>query len=554
MADSGTRPKGPPRFDFTLIDDEEFELLCFLVILMDFPEAERLRPPEDGADAGLEDSTPGRYRRCWQFKQYGGGRVSWKKCESSLDRAVVIYKMPRYTFVFAQDLTGRQKQTFRERLQERHPGVKVDHVGSSRIIAKLLSGEQGARIANYFYEDPSSNSTALMAALRAGGPLENGADVAERLAATGDFLAGYDPFFEYPATIHETGGTPPLPWPNSVLTVERVGPRSTSRTDVIPRNPEAMSRFAPSFRLLFADSEEGRRAKKEFDDALRYGGELETGEGLKVEFTQTTHLFRDHVGPLPDQSRLVVRRPAIPVRLEVEAPAGTVGLDVALEAIPPPPEWDGAFSATVAGFELLVRFRLQGVGAEQSLSWRYLAEPIPVRERLEGVKLAVALYRGGVLKMTRRDNGQLLLAEPFERREFPGWLDGLTNVLEAVMAIEEWAGVRFTLPETMLPEELHNMAELSYIIQRQQSRMKFEAIDLRVSDEQLKALDEDSVKLGLSIDTEAELFGVKFPVGRLEGVVNARIASKSRLLSGEVDVRLEPASEDDQTPVFVLVR
>ena len=49
---------GPPRFDFTDLEDEDFELLCFLVVLLDFPDAERLRPPDDGADAGLE-GTPG---------------------------------------------------------------------------------------------------------------------------------------------------------------------------------------------------------------------------------------------------------------------------------------------------------------------------------------------------------------------------------------------------------------------------------------------------------------------------------------------------------------
>ena len=41
-------PLGPPRFDFTDLEDEDFELLCFLVVLLDFPHAERLRPPDGG--------------------------------------------------------------------------------------------------------------------------------------------------------------------------------------------------------------------------------------------------------------------------------------------------------------------------------------------------------------------------------------------------------------------------------------------------------------------------------------------------------------------------
>jgi hypothetical protein len=87
-------PLGPPQFDFAVIGDEDFELLCFLVVLMDFPDAERLRPPDDGADAGLEGAKAGSYRRCWQFKHSVDGHVSWGKCEASLDRAVDVYKMP----------------------------------------------------------------------------------------------------------------------------------------------------------------------------------------------------------------------------------------------------------------------------------------------------------------------------------------------------------------------------------------------------------------------------------------------------------------------------
>ena len=76
---------GPPRFDFTDLEDEDFELLCFLVVLLDFPDAERLRPPDHGADAGLE-GTPGNYLRCWQFKSYSGIRNCSVELPSRLSR------------------------------------------------------------------------------------------------------------------------------------------------------------------------------------------------------------------------------------------------------------------------------------------------------------------------------------------------------------------------------------------------------------------------------------------------------------------------------------
>jgi hypothetical protein len=47
------QPLGARRLDFSALDDDDFELLVYLVVLSEFPEAIRLRAPDKGADSAL---------------------------------------------------------------------------------------------------------------------------------------------------------------------------------------------------------------------------------------------------------------------------------------------------------------------------------------------------------------------------------------------------------------------------------------------------------------------------------------------------------------------
>src|SRR5919106_5283828 len=102
------QPLGPRRLDFTVLSDEDFELLCYLVVLLEFPDAVRLRAPDGGADSALPEGAIRVYVRCWQAKRFTG-HIHWGQCRASLDAAVRNYRMPHYTFCFARDLTGGQE-------------------------------------------------------------------------------------------------------------------------------------------------------------------------------------------------------------------------------------------------------------------------------------------------------------------------------------------------------------------------------------------------------------------------------------------------------------
>jgi hypothetical protein len=46
-------PLGPRRLDFGVLSDDDFELLCYLIVVVEFPAAVRLRAPDRGADSAL---------------------------------------------------------------------------------------------------------------------------------------------------------------------------------------------------------------------------------------------------------------------------------------------------------------------------------------------------------------------------------------------------------------------------------------------------------------------------------------------------------------------
>jgi hypothetical protein len=220
------KPLGPRRLDFGALTDDDFEVLSYLVVLLEFRDAVRLRAPDLGADSALPAGANRTYKRCWQAKRFTG-HVHWGQCVGSLDAAIANYKMPHYTFCFARDLTGGQEEQFKKRLARR--GVKVDYWGASRILGTLLGSTQGERIANHFYPDPTRNAAALMQAFRAGGALDTGADAAERLTAVADWLASHDPFFAYPSYERETGMAGASLTPGAVIAIEEIGPSITQQ-------------------------------------------------------------------------------------------------------------------------------------------------------------------------------------------------------------------------------------------------------------------------------------------------------------------------------------
>jgi len=276
LASRSAEPLGPRKLDFGQLTAEDFELLCFLILTTKHKEARRPRAQDAGADALLPDSSGIGYSRCWQFKRFTQN-ISWPSCIDSLDRAVERYKMPHYTFCFARDLTGNQERFFLEKLAGRHKGVKVDYWSHSQLLATLITSPDGERIVNWFYERPSMDISTLLVAVRAGGPLESGADVSGRLRAVAEWLIRNDPWFSYTIGTREVGMLTPAPQPGSIGALELHGPQVVERYEALPRNDLAIEEFGPAGKILFDDSEAGRRSHEAFQQALA------SGEGVTIE-------------------------------------------------------------------------------------------------------------------------------------------------------------------------------------------------------------------------------------------------------------------------------
>lgn len=192
MSSANEQPLGPRRLNLGALTDEDFEEVCFLVVRLEFPEAIKLDNPDGGADSALPSEDRATYLRCWQAKRYTE-HIRWGHCKDSLDRAVVRWRMSRYTFCFARNLTEGQEKKFQTDLVGRHAGVRVDYWSHSRLESALLTSEQGERIARHFYGDPVGDAQAIARALRAGGELSSGEHAADRLSAIAEFLARHDP-------------------------------------------------------------------------------------------------------------------------------------------------------------------------------------------------------------------------------------------------------------------------------------------------------------------------------------------------------------------------
>lgn len=558
-------PLGPRRLDFTALTDDDFELLCYLVVLIEFPDAVRLRAPDLGADSALPTNGSG-YTRCWQTKRFTE-HVKWGHCRDSLDAAVPAYQMARYTFCFARDLTGSQHKLFRKHLVGLHDGVTVDYWGASRLVRALLASPQGERIANHFYGDPTHDARALMHALRADGPLETGADATDRLRAVGEWLAGHDPFFAYTASVREAHIPSPGATPGAVVVFEEVGPETAERLEAVPRNAEAVERFGPEFAVLFESSDEGRAALQRFQRALETGEEVTVEQGVAIQFKRMPPLLQSRVPEEPLEDVSITFGPSEPGRptrwpahLVAHSDRGQGVIDIDLEPVDPPSGWDGALEGSRGGLTVILLFRRTEDHGEAKLTFNFAYDStLPVVDLLAATATLVALHGRGVLEIEARDGSRPNLQFDLVDQSLHPFVNALLQLLEGVRLIEEWSGRTLTLAPSISREEMWAISQVSYVLRNGHSNMNVEQVTLEFDQASYEAFQSrplGPMRLGLPL--RLNLFDEELSLGYLVGEVSdIRIASATPIAGAEPQawsVRLEPASEEARRPVFRLQR
>lgn len=551
-------PLGPRQFDFTSLSNDDFELLSYLVVLLEFPAAVRLHAPDLGADHALPEGRSRDYARCWQAKRFTG-HIHWGQCCSSLDAAVKAYEMPHYTYCFARDLTGNQERVFKHRLVGRHDGVVVDYWNASWLVGALLSSPQGERIANHFYGDPMHNSQALMQAIRAAGPFETGADVADKMRAVAEWLAAHDPFFSYPASTRETQVAGPGATPGAVIAIEEIGPDVTQRLEAVPRNNAAMAEYGPAFALLFETTEEGLRAREMFERSFESGEQVTISEGVSLRFDRLPPLMQAHVTDEPLQGVEVTISPLRstpparwPAHIVASSDAGEGQIDIDLEPVEPPEGWHGALEGSCGGLTATLLFRRTATAGEARFDFTFSYDSaLPIPDQLSATMTLVALYGRGSLEIHARDGSR---PDPMifdvEPRELPPFIAVLHQLLGDLHLIEEWLGSPLTLPSTISGNDMNAIAETAYIIRNGQSKMSFGHIALKLDSERAEPFKQGVPGvLGFSTALDVNLFGSVVRLGHLVGEIPASDVKVSMTPVEGADpsawlVRLEPATDE----------
>jgi hypothetical protein len=488
------RPLGPLRFDFHDLPDEDFEEFCFLTVGITHPTVFRLRAPDDGADAAVA-SRPDHYEHCWQFKRFGG-HIHWSQCEASFHAAVKRYRMPRYTFCFARDLTSPQAQKFAAIFAKRHPGTTVDWLGHGQLVAALTGSDQGERIRRrYFGEDARDTTARFVAAMRAGGDLSTGADAVDRLRAITEQLDD-DPVFAYQHSSRTAALPHSPPHPEAIVSLEVSDGKTAQRFDAIPRNPEAMRDLAPGGRLAFEASPTGQEALERFQASFFSGEQVKLDKGVTVTFDRMPELFGQIAGPAPEQATIIVGPGQAPppwnARLVIRSSAGNHCLDVNLTAQTAPAGWQAAFGGSTGPLDVALLFRRLAASGQATMNYTYHHDPtIGWSAMLEALDVLLALHGEGTVEVQDRDGRRPTLPFELPNRTVSDEVRWHHSLARKMAILERAAGVRLVLPDRIDRDLYRDIVEAAYIVEHGESGIDFDGVQLDLPVERFQELSAD---------------------------------------------------------------
>jgi hypothetical protein len=563
MSGETTSAQGPRRFDFHGLSDDAFEELCFLVVLLEHPEAIRLRAPDNGADAALPEGANRRYTRCWQAKRFGN-QIQWHQCRHSLDTALGAYAPRRYTFCFANDLTGKQEERFNHHLAARHPGVTVDWWGASKLTATLIATDQGERIARRYIDSPDVIAQAIAQAIRAGGPLETGADAFERMRAAAEWLAGRDPYYSYLTSQHEPTIAEPALHPGGIISVERVGSDVVERIQAIPRNPNAIQGRLPGGVIHFDNTDAGQAALDQVNRAFEGEDEVTIDRGVRVEFRNLPEAIVEFAGnDEPEQVSIRIapgRRPKLmpwQATLAATSTRGDARFDVDLLPVSPSAGWEAEYSGVRFGLRVAVRFRRAAEGATANLEWTYTEEPSrSAAEKRDVIMLLLTLHGAGHLDVIDRSRQRPTLPIDLQERPVPPAMEGWSLFLGDLTVIEQAVGHRIDVPDEIPPDAAGVVRELAYILRAGASRMMVDRMEIVQTPEARAAFQRATGPLRITTDLDAELFGERLHFGTLVGDIHdwTVVETLADPESDRVVVAVAPTSDASRHPAFRLLR
>jgi hypothetical protein len=473
---------GPRQLPIGELTDGDFQQICHRLIRLEYPNVTSTNNPDGGADTLLPRADGG-WERAWQAKRYTG-TIHWSKCKESLDRAVSNYEIEHMTFCFARNLTVNQQKKFQSDLVGRHRGVLVDFWDKDELLARLDGSDEGERVARHYFGDPLHDNERMVRAFRAAGMLETAGDVLERSLPLGEFLGKRDPFFKYPSHQFEEDTEVPLT-PGAIMALGATGNGISARIDAVPRDQDAMAKYAPRIRMEFDPDETGQQAAEAVAEAIREHKAVTVDAGVQITAQRLPPLFEDMVGE-PTRGKITLT-PQGPGPWDAVCHAvtdrGDENIRLTLDPVAPAPAgWDGAFSGGRGGLRITISFRwVEGRGGQISVNWNYGYDNSPAHEQAAALKFLLALHGAGKLTISDASGGRPDLVYPLERQVFP--VQGLLDLAEKIIAIEEWIGQSIRLPDEISAEQAGWIATLASAVRTRKLPAHWESATLLVDEE-----------------------------------------------------------------------
>lgn len=508
--------------DLEDLGDERFEDLVAALVMREHDGADHLGAPDGGADVLLERA-PER-PKVWQVKHHPK-RISWSKCEKSLDAAVETFDPGEVVFAFPCKMTSKRRTHFENCLGARHEGVEVTHISGPQILDRLRNPDNQDLIREFFDRDPDELAT----------------EIVERVGA--EFtLAPHDPQLvrfaqlqnaalrdrRFKSQIHTSIGTTPEPdWDPAPYIVTSVGSPG-SEVQVASWATEGAEVELPA--LHFTDDEAGERARQVARQCLARGekARLEEGVVMRLEMPEAAK------AAMPDDladwgSGVVLIRAKSPDRVRVAAAPGGVPVEREMDVfqVPPPPHQEGervlSFGGVERGLEFFMDLHLDREPRVRANFNFSLDQEAELPDLVEAGKLLLAFLDGEAELTTD------LLPEGEDRpRPDPDQIDNKEiNRLRALIAFEdamatirEETGVEPARPDPLPVEGIERAIFVAEVLRDGKGKLNLSSLSgsvpIEESSDFLERHDSSSVaRLPLRVD----VFDTVIDLGIAEGTI-----------------------------------
>ncbi len=517
--------------------------MLYDLIEAEHPDAIRPAAPDAGADVVLwrfppASGAPGR-TEIFQAKHYPK-TIDWDECVTSL-KSALGYEPERITFVFSRDLSSKPLKTFKRRLVDPYPQVKVEVWTLSKLRAVL----QRHRALRVRYCGPDQQT--LMELLVE----QKAPDLLDRLLDTARNAT--DPDFRYTAIVGESAALTPSAevW----VTLEY---QSGDRCLRVLAERTGNSEDAVVAAWGFAHDEEGEGARHEALLAVAGGDEQVVIErGMTVVWRDAPKAIRDALNLASEQfedlhGRLTLT-PGPPILVRIVA-HGETNPTLAFD-VRPFPATDGFAAAYVGRAGALMpylAFRLP-VGKKVEFAYRPLFEPTgDARTDRDGMEFQLAFFRASTVEFSGPlfGGGTAVIEQPARAydRQVVEFTEALHWVYDTVVRIEDRVGAR--IPVHALPyttQEIEDLIAIWEMLRTGIGTGRVGELSLEVQPQQVDRIGERMTRHPqVVLPAVRDVLGQSVNLGRIILTLpDVRVVPLASLVRQSVNLKVLPVRDED---------